>query len=99
MADHSTPHTHPEIAPHDPARDINGRATWIWLIGATVGVFVTVFVLHGAYERMRFAQHRDKVELAPTTAREQLHGQEQAYLSGSDDRKSLEQAMESYLKR
>ena len=45
MDPHASNKIHPEIPEQDPANDINGKLTWTWLLGSTVGVFVTFWLL------------------------------------------------------
>ncbi|MBK8980573.1 MAG: hypothetical protein IPM29_32115 [Planctomycetes bacterium] len=99
MAHSAEPTRTSDIPEHDPTRDIDGRLTWTWLLACTIGVFLTVFVLHLVYEELRFAQHREVVELAPTSARDELHMQERAYLDADPkaNRISVEQALERYV--
>lgn len=88
---------HPEIPEHDPAHDINGRLTWIWLIGATIGVFVTFWLTYVFYEYLLFAQKQEKIELLPAEQREALTQEEDAALKAGEGRRSIDQAIDSYV--
>ena len=88
---------HPEIPEHDPARDINGRLTWIWLIGATVGVFVTFWLIHVFYEYLLFAQKQQKIEFLPAEQREALTAEEEKALKGEGNQPSIDKAIDDYV--
>lgn len=94
-ATHDAPH--PEIPAHDPAHDIDGKLTTIWLVGATVFVFITVWLLYFVYTMFLFQESYQKVETAPTTARERLMAEEQRYLDAGDGRISIDDAIRKYV--
>ena len=88
---------HPGIPEHDPARDINGKLTWIWLIGATIGVFITFWLLYIFYESLLFAQKQEKIELLPAEQREALTAEEDKDLQGGGGKPSIDQAIDTYV--
>lgn len=88
---------HPEIPAHDPAHDIDGKLTAIWLIGSAVFVFVTVWLLYFVYTLFLFQESYDKVETAPTEARAALSAEEEQKLGAGEDRIPLDEAMRRYV--
>lgn len=99
MDPQATHHTHPEIPEQDPTHDIDGKKTWTWLLGCTVGVFVTVWLLGHVFDAVVHEQRVKVVEQAPTLDRDRLRAAEDAALAAGEGRISIDQAVEKYLQR
>jgi hypothetical protein len=95
QAEHTT---HPEIQEQDPTHDIDGKTTWTWLIGCTVGVFLIVGILDQVFHAVVFNQRVKVIEMLPTTQLDELRGQETQALSAGEGRVSLDDAITTYLK-
>jgi hypothetical protein len=99
MDPQSSHHSHPEIPEQDPAHDIDGKKTWLWLLGCTVGVFVTVWLLALVFNEVIHNQRVQVIELAPTTQRDELQAREAEALAAGEGRIGIDEAIQKYLQR
>ncbi len=91
---------HPTDGPpeHDPAHDVDGKKLALWLAGSAVGVFATVGILLVIFEQIIEHQRHKMVGLTPAVQVEDLRRTEEADLSGSSGGKSVDAAIDSYVK-
>lgn len=98
--DPQAPHTtHTGIPDQDPAHDIDGRKTWTWLLGCTVGVFITVWLLDQVFTHVVQDQRVKVIEQTPTRQLDELRAQEADALSAGEGRIAIDEAIEKYLKK
>lgn len=87
----------------DPAHDIDGKATFLWLGSWALAFFASMWLMLVVFDRVLFAERDKKVENLPNTEIELLRQKEQEYLSGKWEagppRKSIEQVMQEATKK
>ena len=88
---------HPEVAAHDPAREINTKLTVTALSTCAVFVFVCVWVLKQVFATSLEEERRGKVWQAPAEQLEQLRATEARELSGADGGRPVDQALREYV--
>jgi hypothetical protein len=86
-------------AEHDPAHDVDGKKLTLWLVGCTIGIFGTVFILLILFEQIIEHQRNKVVGLAPTPQRDSLRQAEDADLAGRSGGKNVDQAIKDYVQK
>ena len=84
--------------PIDPAHDFDAKTTTRWLVISTVFVFVTIALLMQLFTWVIHNERVRVVEEAPTRQLDELRKLELEELGPGEGRKSLEQAIDDYLK-
>lgn len=79
------------IEPIDPERDMNAKATTIWLVSLALGLFLSLWLLAELFFFVLHGEMKKKVELLPPSERETLRSQENQDLQG------IEQTIQRYL--
>lgn len=101
MSDHTDPHAAPD--PHaalqapDPIHDIDGRKTVIWLVVWGLGLIVAIWVMTQLFYYLVFNERLAKNNVKDAYA-EKLVTAEQNELDGKDGNKSIQQAIDEYLR-
>ena len=74
----SHPTTDPSIAPQpiDPLHDIDARTTTLWLVFASIGIFISLWLLAVVFNFAADESRRQKIDLAPTTELQNLRAWE-----------------------
>ena len=90
------------VPPQDPLHDINANKTVIWLVVCTLGLFLSIWVMAQLFHYMARGERDRKVRRTegPLGAEmKKLNAQAQKELLGEDNHKSIDQAIQEYLKK
>ena len=87
-------------APHDMEKDIDAKsATW-WVLGGTVVLFVSLWLMLPIFIRILEEEQIKKVNFTPNNELNEVVDAQNEFLNGANpQRKSLEQAMQEALKK
>ena len=99
MDTHASNKPHPEIPEQDPANDINGKLTWTWLLGATVGVFVTFWLLAVFFNEVTHYQRVRVIELTQTKDLDAIRAREAESLAAGEGRIGINDAIQKYIEK
>ena len=91
--------SHPDIPEQDPARDIDGKKIWMWLIGSAIGVILSVFLIDQVFHLVTHQQRIKQIEEVPAVQLEALRAEEREALSAGEGRKSVDAAIEAYIRK
>jgi len=92
--DHQPGATH-EALPLDPENDIDAKSAAIWVIGGAIVLFVALWVMVPIFIQVQDHERRGKVDLAPTTERDNVTDAEHAWLAGENpSKKSIDSVLE-----
>lgn len=72
------------IEPIDPERDMNAKATTIWLVSLALGLFLSLWLLAELFFFVLQGEVKKKVELLPPSERQMMRTQEDRDLQGID---------------
>ncbi len=86
-------------APHDMEKDIDAKsATW-WVLGGTVVLFVSLWLMLPIFIRILEEEQLQKVNFTPNNELSEVIDAQNEFLNGANpQRKTLEQAMQEALK-
>jgi cytoskeletal protein RodZ len=95
MGHGTKPSTH-EPLPLDPEHDIDAKsATW-WVVGGSIVLFLSLWVMVPIFMRVQEAERERKVDSAPNTERNDVHDAEMEFLQGANPTKK---SIDAVLKR
>ena len=81
------PGAHHEPVPVDPEHDIDAKsATW-WVVGGTVVLFVSLWLMVPIFVRVQEAERRQKVDQAPNVELQETLAAERRFLEGANPTK------------
>ena len=87
-------------AENDPTHDINGAVVVGWLIGFTLLLVISLYVLYAIFTQSVDGRRTEAINQAPTAERTEVFAQEDRILSGQtesgDQGMTIQQAMERY---
>ncbi|MCA8952159.1 MAG: hypothetical protein KDE27_21800 [Planctomycetes bacterium] len=87
--------------PLDPEHDIDAKsATW-WVLGGTVVLFLSLWVMLPIFMRVQEEERIRKVDTTPNTELDEVLAEQNAFLheKANPTRKTLEQAMAEALRK
>src|SRR3990172_2409002 len=89
------PGTHHPPAPHDPERDIGARsATW-WVVGGTIVLFVSLWLMLPIFLRVLEVERVRKIDEIVPAERLELLAKERQFLNGGNPKKkTIDQVMQ-----
>lgn len=99
---HNTPHGHAphgnahdeEPKPLDPEHDIDAKSSTIWVLGGTVVLFISLWVMLPIFTRVLDEERRKKVDELPNTELIEILDAQHKFLDGQNPtKKKLDQAM------
>ena len=87
-------------APLDPENEIDAKsATW-WVLGGTVVLFISLWIMLPIFIRVQEEERMRKVDSTPNTELTEALEADNAFLAGSNPkRKTLDQAMAEALRK
>ena len=85
---------------HDPENDIDAKsATW-WVLGGTVLLFISLWIMLPIFTRVQEVERRKKVDLTPNTELNEVLEAQNRFLSGANPtKKTLDQAIAEALRK
>lgn len=85
---------------HDPEHDIDARSATIWVLGGTIVLFLSLWIMVPIFVRVQEEEQRTKIFEAPNTELNELRAKQQEFLNGANPKnKTLDQAMADALKK
>ncbi|MFN3243086.1 MAG: hypothetical protein ACE37K_16420 [Planctomycetota bacterium] len=84
--DHAPGATH-EAVPLDPENDIDAKSATRWVIGGSIVLFLSLWVMVPIFVQVQDYEHRRKVDQAPNTELDKILETERSFLSGGNPNK------------
>ena len=92
--DHQPGATH-EALPLDPENDIDAKSAAIWVIGGAIVLFISLWVMVPIFIQVQDHERQNKIDLAPTTERDDVTDSEHAWLNGQNPtKKSIDDVLQ-----
>jgi len=84
--DHAPGATH-EAVPLDPENDIDAKSATRWVLGGTVVLFISLWVMVPIFVQVQDYEHRRKVDERPNTELKEIDARENSFLTGGNPSK------------
>jgi beta-lactamase regulating signal transducer with metallopeptidase domain len=93
--DHAPGATH-EALPLDPEHDIDARSATLWVVGGTIVLFLSLWVMVPIFMRVLDKEREHKIDKAATTELHEVLDAENEFLNGANPtKKTIQSAIEA----
>lgn len=95
-ADHyGEPGAHHEPTPIDPENDIDAKSSTWWVVGGTIVLFLSLWVMVPIFLRVQDEEHMKKINMQPNDEYESVREHELEFLGGANpQKKSIEDVLQ-----
>ena len=85
---------------HDPEHDIDAKSATIWVLGGTIVLFLSLWIMVPIFVRVQEEEQRTKIFEAKNTELNELRAKQLEFLNGANPKnKTIDQALADALKK